>query len=366
MRPIRLSLCAFGPYAAEHTFDFRELGSRSFFLIHGPTGSGKTTVLDAMCFALYGDTSGNERQARQMRSDMADPSERTEVVFDFSLGTELYRVSRSPEQERPKQRGEGMTTERPKATLWQRTGLVDDNGEGHVLAAKWGDVTEAVESLLGFKSDQFRQVVLLPQGQFRRLLLATSTEREAILERLFQTEFYRIVTERLKEAARDVQEHMKDARSRGESIRSQAGVESKDELAARRAERAAQIEALALRIEELRAADVTLPRGFGNAVRPATNCGFSNPAAMKWIKSSSVSSAPARRVCSSTPKPTATLFSATQPKRTAPPKPPKALTTRRSPRSKQRSPLLKGSRLAIQSERKQNGNAPGWSPSKGK
>lgn len=235
MRPIRLTLRAFGPYAGEQLFDFRELRGRSFFLIHGPTGSGKTTILDAMSFALYGDTSGNERDGKQMRSDMADSAFPTEVVFDFALGSETYRVARSPEQERPKQRGEGMTTERPKATLWRRTGLdEDDAAEGQVLSAQWSDVTRTAETLLGFKSDQFRQVVLLPQGQFRKLLLASSGEREEILEKLFQTDFYSLIAERLKEAAKDVQDRMKDARRRGEIVREQAGVESTEELETRR------------------------------------------------------------------------------------------------------------------------------------
>src|SRR5512143_4107456 len=117
MRPLELTLTAFGPYANTQLIDFRLLGERSFFLIHGPTGAGKTTILDAICFALYGDTSGAEREGRQMRSDLADPAARTEVVFDFSLGAETYRIARSPEQIRPKQRGKGMTREDPKAAL---------------------------------------------------------------------------------------------------------------------------------------------------------------------------------------------------------------------------------------------------------
>ena len=101
MRPIQLTLHAFGPYAGEQVLDFRQLGQRSLFLIHGPTGAGKTTILDAMCFALYGETSGRGRDARDpkhMRSDHADPSWLTEVWFDFALGQEVYRVIRSPEQ----------------------------------------------------------------------------------------------------------------------------------------------------------------------------------------------------------------------------------------------------------------------------
>ena len=106
MRPLYLSMAAFGPYAGVQALDFGELKNRSFFLIHGPTGSGKTTILDAMCFALYGDTSG-ARDGKAMRSDYTDGSLLTEVVFDFAIGTDIYRVKRIPEQERPKKRGEG-------------------------------------------------------------------------------------------------------------------------------------------------------------------------------------------------------------------------------------------------------------------
>src|SRR5215468_5562187 len=105
MKPLRLILRAFGPYAGEQAFDFGSLQGRSFFLIHGPTGAGKTSILDAMCFALYGDTSGGSRDAERMRSDHARADAPTEVTFDFALGADLYRVRRSPRQPRPRKRG---------------------------------------------------------------------------------------------------------------------------------------------------------------------------------------------------------------------------------------------------------------------
>ena len=98
MRPLKLIIRAFGPYAREQVLDFGVLEKCSFFLIHGPTGAGKTSILDAICFALYGETSGGERQIRHMRSDHADPGMLTEVIFDFALGAETYRVFRRPEQ----------------------------------------------------------------------------------------------------------------------------------------------------------------------------------------------------------------------------------------------------------------------------
>lgn len=236
MRPIRLTLRAFGPYADEQVLDFRELGNHSFFLLHGPTGAGKTTILDAMCFALYGETSGKGRDARDpkhMRSDHADPSRSTEVGFDFALGPEMYRVIRSPEQERARRRGQGTTTERPLATLWRRTGLINDVEEGSVLATQWGKVTQEIESLLGFRCEQFRQVVMLPQGQFRQLLLANSPERQEIFETLFQTEIYRYIEETLKEAAKEIADAIADRQRRREVILEQAAAESEDELVAR-------------------------------------------------------------------------------------------------------------------------------------
>ncbi|KUK82111.1 MAG: SMC domain protein, partial [Pelotomaculum thermopropionicum] len=195
MKPLKLIISAFGPFAGQQVLDFTELDHRSFFLIHGPTGSGKTTVLDAMCFALYGDTSGAEREGREMRSDYAGPELTTEIIFDFSVGNQVYRIKRNPEQERLKKHGTGTTTMPAGAVLWQRTGAAgapaDAENAKTVLASGWRKVNEAVEKLLGFKSSQFRQVVLLPQGQFRKLLTADSRERQAILETLFQTELYR-------------------------------------------------------------------------------------------------------------------------------------------------------------------------------
>lgn len=255
MRPLRLMMRAFGPYAGEQMLDFRRLGDRSLFLIHGPTGSGKTTILDAICFALYGDTSGAERDGKQMRSDNADPSLLTEVTFDFSLGSDLYRVTRRPEQERPKRRGGGTTIEQPQAALWQRTGLVDDEEEGQVITAQWKRVTEEIERLFGFQSDQFRQVVMLPQGQFRRLLTANSREREDILEALFRTEIYRRIEEALKESAREIVNHVKETQHRQQVILQQARVDSIEELDTRREELAARVVEIEGRLDRLRHAE---------------------------------------------------------------------------------------------------------------
>lgn len=265
MKPLRLLTRAFGPYAGQQVLDFRLLGARTLFLIHGPTGSGKTTILDAICFALYGECSGEERDARRMRSDHAAPDMTTEVVFDFRLGEEDYRVYRRPEQDRPKKRGEGTTTARSEATLWRRTGLLDDADEGSVIAAQWNNVTEEVERLLGFRIDQFRQVVMLPQGQFRRLLLADSRERQEILEVLFQTELYRRIEEALKAAAKELETRIKDTERQLAFILGQADVESKEQLVEQREGVSSGIQGVRQNLSTLKAAEAEAQEGLSHA-----------------------------------------------------------------------------------------------------
>lgn len=231
MRPLTLTLSAFGPYADEQVLNFRRLSQHNFFLICGPTGAGKTSILDAICYALDGETSGAERgDTRKIRSDAAAPHITTRVAFDFALGDACYRVERSPEQQQARRRGTGTTTVRPKATLWCRTGLYDDGAEGMVLATQDSKVTTEVERFLGFRSEQFRQVVLLPQGQFRRLLLAGSKEREDILEVLFRTETYRRIELALKEAAKGIETAVQDLCKRHQLILGQAEVASVEDL----------------------------------------------------------------------------------------------------------------------------------------
>jgi exonuclease SbcC len=237
MKPLKLIISAFGPYAGTQVVDFTELGDRSFFLIHGPTGSGKTTILDAICFALYGDTSGAERKGEQMRSDHADIAQPTEITFDFALGADTFRLLRSPRQERPKKLGEGLAIMEPNATLWQRTGLAGDVNEGTVLASGWSRVTKEVENLLGFKSSQFRQVVMLPQGDFRKLLTADSNERQAIMEILFRTELYRRIEEFLKGAAKELEKEMKQLANEKTWVLQRTGAATREELEQQYAEK---------------------------------------------------------------------------------------------------------------------------------
>lgn len=225
MRPLRLKLQAFGPFAASEEIDFTRLGERAFFLIHGPTGAGKTTLLDAICFALYGDTSGGERSAQDMRSANADPALRTEVTFEFSLGGQRYMATRSPAQERPKLRGEGTVKETPKAQL----DVMGDAGWTS-KASQPNKVDDFVRNLLGFDSSQFRQVIVLPQGRFRELLTADSKSRQAILERLFRTELYRRVEELLKGQAAGIRQEAERLRIEQTALLQQYQLESVDAL----------------------------------------------------------------------------------------------------------------------------------------
>lgn len=270
MRPIRLVLRAFGPYADEQVIDFRKLGKRTFFLIHGPTGAGKTSILDGICFALYGDTSGVGRTGKLMRSDHAHPDVLTEVTFDFSIGREQYRITRSPEQERPRKKGEGSTTEKPRATLWKRTGIEDDSVEGSVIEAQFTEVTKKIVEILGFESEQFRQVVMLPQGDFQKFLEAKSDEREKILEILFQTEIYREIQESLKERAKELEDERKHATERREICLKNAEVTSAEELAERRKTLEAKSLDFQKEIEQCRKDDTNAQSEFNGAKQTIT------------------------------------------------------------------------------------------------
>jgi exonuclease SbcC len=268
MKPIQLELSAIGPYVGPLVLDFRVLGDNRLFLLNGPTGSGKTMLLDAMCFALFGVATGEQRNPKSLRSQHAPANLPTEVTFDFALGNRRYRVSRQPEQERPRQRGTGMTTEQAKATLWDRTGLSDDSVDGEVMAARPTEVNAAVVEILGFTADQFRNVTVLPQGEFQRFLNAPSTDREQILEVLFQTGVYREMQAALLSREQDAARAVQAGRDSLAGVFRQAQVASQEELQTKLAALDAQLLAAGERLGALRdqrqAADAAL-----NAARDA-------------------------------------------------------------------------------------------------
>lgn len=233
MKPLVLQMQAFGPFAQRQEIDFGRLGAKTFFLIHGPTGSGKTSILDAMCFALFGDSSGEERKAGDLRSQHAQASLLTEVTFDFALGERRYRVRRVPEQMRPARRGGGMTRQSHEAELVALQGEGDATQE-QPLASGWERVTRKAVELLGFESRQFRQVIVLPQGRFFEFLKAGSQEREKILQVLFGTAMYRRIEEALKRAADDLQRQASECDTQRRTLLEQAEVNSVEALETRR------------------------------------------------------------------------------------------------------------------------------------
>ncbi|WP_061010544.1 SMC family ATPase [Vibrio sp. CUB2] len=224
MKPIKLTMQAFGPFAQTETIEFDKLGTNPLFLINGPTGSGKTSILDAICFALYGETTGNERQGIQMRCDMAAPTLLTEVTLEFFLHGKSYRVIRSPEQEAPKARGEGMTVRKHTAALYEST------DEEKLITSKTTQVKTEVTNIIGLNETQFRQVMVLPQGKFRELLLATSKEREEIFGQLFQTDIYKKIEYALKEKASAISKAKEEFDNQIRGALQVAGVSSEVEL----------------------------------------------------------------------------------------------------------------------------------------
>ena len=198
MKPISLTIEAFGPYRDSVTLDFNELQNHSMFLISGPTGAGKTSILDAMVYALYGEPSGEVRKTDAIRSDFAEPQHMTRVDFSFAIGDAQYRVERLPKQLVAKKRGTGMREQNASATVYEMK-----DGEWTVIATSAAAIRDTIQRIIGFRKDQFLQVVLLPQGEFRKLLVASTSEREELLHTLFRTELYRRLQDALKSAYDD-------------------------------------------------------------------------------------------------------------------------------------------------------------------
>ncbi|OQO92427.1 exonuclease SbcC [Saccharomonospora piscinae] len=197
MRLHRLEVCAFGPYAGREVVDFDVLGADGLFLLHGDTGAGKTTLLDAVAFALFGSVPGARGQVKRLRCDLAEADVHTEVVLELTIQSHRLRVVRSPEYERPKRRGEGVTTQQAKASLTWLT--PPPEGGTAEAVTRIDEVGRVVERLLGMNAQQFFQVVLLPQGEFARFLRADTTEREKLLERLFGTERFAVAEQWFRE-----------------------------------------------------------------------------------------------------------------------------------------------------------------------
>ncbi|MFH8680626.1 AAA family ATPase [Streptomyces lydicus] len=198
MRLHRLTLTAFGPFRGTQTVDFDRLARDGLFLLHGPTGAGKTSVLDAVCFALYGSVPGARHGGQALRSDLADPQTLTEVVLELTVAGRRLEITRLPEQPRPKKRGSGTTREKAQSRLREFVpGEAGADGSWKALSRSHQEIGEEIGQLLGMSKEQFCQVVLLPQGDFARFLRADAEARARLLGRLFDTRRFAALEERL-------------------------------------------------------------------------------------------------------------------------------------------------------------------------
>lgn len=206
MRLHTLRVTAFGPFGAAQEIDFDALSAAGLFLLHGPTGAGKTSVLDAVCFALYGSVPGARQtsggQGQNLRSDHAEPGVRTEVALDLTVAGRRLELTRQPPFARPKKRGTGFTTEKAQSWLREYDAVT---GEWKDLSRSHQEIGEEITQLLGMSKDQFCQVVLLPQGDFARFLRADAEARGKLLGRLFDTHRFAAVEQRLADDRRGAQ-----------------------------------------------------------------------------------------------------------------------------------------------------------------
>ena len=207
MRIHRLALTAVGPYTGTETIDFDRFGESGRFLLTGPTGSGKTTLIDAIVFALYGKVSGEDESSKdRIRSTLVEPEIETVVELVFSTGAGIYRVRRTPGYARPKKRGSGTTWQNPTVKLWKLPAVPEQTGEqiaGDLLSTRAEEVGAEINRAVGLRPEQFTQTVVLPQGKFARFLRASSDERHELLKDVFGTGIYDDIQAQLVQMSRD-------------------------------------------------------------------------------------------------------------------------------------------------------------------
>ena len=204
MRPLKLTMSAFGSYCEKTVIDFTKLGTSGLYLIAGDTGAGKTTIFDAITFALYGKASGENRDSKMLRSENADSKTPTEVELTFSYQNKEYYLKRNPEYQRKKHNSEGMTTEKANAELKYSDGKV---------VTKQNEVNKAIIEIMGIDYNQFVQIAMIAQGDFLKSLLASTEERKKIFQKIFKTEHYQVLQDRLKDDANDLTATLKEINS---------------------------------------------------------------------------------------------------------------------------------------------------------
>lgn len=215
MRPLKLTMTAFGPYRDAETVDFARLENHRLFVISGSTGAGKTTIFDAICFALYGAASGEDRsEPRMLRSHFAEDDIHTAVEFEFAIGRRSYRLFR----QLPHRKGSNKSETGGKAELYETTGGQDVPAVDRFMVS---DVNAKVETIIGLTKEQFNQIVILPQGEFRKLLTSDTDNKEEILRRIFKTELYQRLESRFQQRNRELNESLKEARLRAELLMKQ-------------------------------------------------------------------------------------------------------------------------------------------------
>jgi len=219
LKPHQLKIEAFGPYADPVEIGFDELSQEGLFLIYGTTGAGKTFLLDALCFALYGEVSG-DRSVKALKSDHAKPSAVPRVSLEFSSSGARYLVERSPAYTAPRTRGKGTTEKSQQAALYRLAG-----SEREVIVSRATEVNREVEALVGLNAGQFRQVILLPQGKFAKVLQAKADEREALLKTLFDTVVFERAGYWLEDKAKTARGEVAEQNRAQEVLRNQAAHE---------------------------------------------------------------------------------------------------------------------------------------------
>lgn len=203
MKPINLTISAFGPYKNMVSIDFTKLGENGIFLITGDTGAGKTSIFDAISFAIFGEVSGSNRPIQSIRSDFADPDTETFVKLEFLHKNKTYKILRNPSYEKPKKKGEGFTKKTADASL--------EFEDKVVTGIK--NVDTKIEEILGINAKQFKQIAMLAQGEFLKILFAESKDRTEIFRKIFDTNIYNLIAKKLKENLKENEEKLKELKN---------------------------------------------------------------------------------------------------------------------------------------------------------